>query len=277
MERNKGIHMRKFAVVTTFNKTGMDLYGQHMIDSFIQSWPADVMLYVYAEKCIPNTHGQSNVTVMDADVVLSDLQKFKTKWKNDPKANGVCPWPELRPRDSHKGFKWDAVRFSNKVYSIFHCADICNTDVLIWMDADTICHSKIDNAMINSIISETADICYLGRENKWPECGLYSINLKSQKAHEFLKEFKLVYDNAETGIFKMEEWHDSYVFAEIIKRVEPRKLNWSYGIIKGEGHPLINSVWGAYLDHLKGDRKQLGHSKSSDLVLKRTESYWRNK
>lgn len=269
--------MRQFSVVTTFNKDGLDLYGQHMIDSFVKNWPETVTLYVYAEKCIPNTHNSPNVILLDADTVLGDLQNFKTKWKGVPKANGVCPWPERRPRDSHKGFKWDAVRFSHKVYSIFHCADITTADVLIWMDADTICHSKIDTAMIDNIISETADICYLGRENKWPECGLYSINLKSHKAREFLKEFKSVYDNAETGIFAMEEWHDSYVFDEILKRVQPRKLNWSYGIINGEGHPLINSVWGAYLDHLKGDRKQLGHSKITDLVLKRTEEYWKTK
>jgi hypothetical protein len=53
-----------------------------------------------------------------------------------------------------------------------------------------------------------------------------------------------------------------------------KELNWSAGIISGEGHPLINSEWGAYLDHLKGDRKDLGRSKVKDLKIKRTETYW---
>ena len=44
---------RKFAVVTTFNQDGLDLYGQKMIDSFEQNWPNEVDLYVYAEKCTP--------------------------------------------------------------------------------------------------------------------------------------------------------------------------------------------------------------------------------
>ena len=43
----------------------------------------------------------------------------------------------------------------------------------------------------------------------------------------------------------------------------------------GEGHPLINTEWGAYLDHLKGNRKDSGRSKSKDLVVNRTEGYWR--
>ena len=54
------------------------------------------------------------------------------------------------------------------------------------------------------------------------------------------------------------------------------ELNWSKGLIKGEGHPLINSVWGAYLDHLKGARKNNGKSLRTDLIKPRTESYWRS-
>jgi hypothetical protein len=42
----------------------------------------------------------------------------------------------------------------------------------------------------------------------------------------------------------------------------------------GEGHPLINSEWGAWLDHLKGGRKTLGRSKAEDLRVSRTEPYW---
>jgi hypothetical protein len=41
--------MQKKAVVTTFNKSGYDKYGSRMIQSFIQNWPADITLYVYAE------------------------------------------------------------------------------------------------------------------------------------------------------------------------------------------------------------------------------------
>jgi hypothetical protein len=37
---------------------------------------------------------------------------------------------------------------------------------------------------------------------------------------------------------------------------------------------LINTQWGAYLDHLKGDRKSQGKSHMKDLKVKRSESYW---
>jgi hypothetical protein len=45
-------------------------------------------------------------------------------------------------------------------------------------------------------------------------------------------------------------------------------------LINGEGHPLINCEWGAYIDHLKGKRKRDGRSKLKDLVVQRKEAYW---
>jgi hypothetical protein len=91
---------------------------------------------------------------------------------------------------------------------------------------------------------------------------------------DFLNKFQKVYDDAENGIFTMAEWHDSFVFDEVRKMCQLNELDWSGHLITGEGHPLINSEWGAYLDHLKGKRKDYGKSLSADLKVKRQEGYW---
>ena len=83
-----------------------------------------------------------------------------------------------------------------------------------------------------------------------------------------------MYDDAENGIFTLDEWHDSYVFDAVRKQCALKELDWSSHLITGEGHPLINSEWGAYLDHLKGARKDLKRSKLTDLKIQRTEAYW---
>lgn len=269
--------MRKLAVVTTFNKSGLDTYGQRMIDSYEKNWPSEITLYVYAEDCTPKTT-KANVIVRDLHKESTELVNFKNKWRGVPKANGdISADPERSKRkDSFKGFKWDAIRFSHKVYSIFHCAKTIDADVLTWMDADMYCHSPIGLDFVQKMIPEGKDLCYIGRDRKWPECGLYSINLKSKKGQEFLQKFQWAYDNAEKGIFQMDEWHDSFVFDVVRKRMTLKELNWTEGLIKGEGHPLINSEWGAYLDHLKGNRKELGKSKKTDLLKPRTENYWKN-
>jgi hypothetical protein len=138
---------------------------------------------------------------------------------------------------------------------------------------------------IATMITPNMDLGYLGRKGKYPECGLYAMNLKSNIIKNFLKEFQRVYDEAENGIFLMDEWHDSYVFEQIKNKFpQMQQLDWAAhlydlrpraGATLGEGHPLINSAWGAYLDHLKGARKKLGKSSAEDLKIKRNEDYWK--
>ena len=281
MEKNK----LKIAVVTTFHGEGLEKYAQRMINTFCDNWPAEVVLHLYPEMCNPAIRDHSHVTLKRLEEV-EELMAFKNIWQGVPKANGdvsADPVRSLR-KDAGKGFKWHAVRFAHKVYAIFDCAKNTDADILVWMDADTICHSPITIQDLHRIIPADSELCYLGRKGKYSECGLYSMNLRSPNVQAFLKEFQRVYDQAEQGIFQLAEWHDSFVFDAVrVKFPQMRQLDWAahlndirprIGSSQGEGHPLINSEWGAWLDHLKGGRKKLGRSKLEDLKVKRTESYW---
>lgn len=267
---------RTISIVTTFHGPGYQKYASKMIETFLQNWPSSVKLYAYSENCAVSQTAE-NLTVLDLHNASPELVAFKQRWANVPKANGdISSLPHLMGRkDRNKSFKWDAVRFAHKVYAIFNCAKICNTDLLLWMDADMICHSPITHERIEQLCNETKDLCFLGRKGKFSECGLYSMNLKSAATQNFLKEFQRFYDDADNGIFTLGEWHDSYVFDAVRRRIPNiQELDWSSHLITGEGHPLINCEWGAYLDHLKGDRKDLGHSKKVDLRTNRNEQYW---
>ena len=276
----------KIAVVTTFHREGLEKYAQRMINTFCENWPAEVMLHLYPEECNPAIRDHSHVTLKRLEEV-EELMAFKNTWQGVPKANGdvsADPVRSLR-KDAGKGFKWHAVRFAHKVYAIFDCAKTTDADILVWMDADTICHSPITIQDLYRMIPADSELCYLGRKGKYSECGLYSMNLRSPNVQAFLKEFQRVYDQAEQGIFQLAEWHDSFVFDAVrVKFPQMRQLDWAahlndirpkIGSSQGEGHPLINSEWGAWLDHLKGGRKKLGRSKLEDLKVKRTEAYWR--
>jgi hypothetical protein len=262
----------KYTVCTTFNADGYAKYGQRMIQTFLQTWP--VNLVVYAEGCDVNETAP-NLVVRDIAMV-SELGAFKQQWRGVPRANGDVSADPVRSqrKDAGKGFKWDAVRFAHKVYSIFHCAKHTDTDWLIWMDADTVCHSAISTDDLARLCPPDKDLCFLGRRGKFSECGLYAMNLQSQRTQNFLTEFQRYYDQAEQGIFTLAEWHDSFVFDAVRKHHALIELDWSSHLITGEGHPLINSDWGAYLDHLKGKRKTTGRSPASDLKVQRTEAYW---
>jgi len=265
-------------VITTFHQKGLDEYAQRFIDSWIKNVDPRIHLRIYAEDCIPVIpHNAQNIEVRQAKDALPMLNAFKERWKDVPKANGKCPWPARRPRDHHKEFKWDAVRFANKTYAVFDAARDPNIDVLVWMDADSYVHSPITYGQLRAMLPMSQWLHYLGRNKKWPECGFYGLTLRTPGATAFLKEFERVYEEAEDGIFKMEEWHDSYVFDQVLKKIRvehPNIKDFSGHLLNGEGHPLINCELGQYFDHLKGVRKQEGRSRKRDLLAPRNEPYW---
>lgn len=279
--------MGNITVCTTFHKPGLDLYGQRFIDSFAEKVDKQINLLVYAEDCTPNNPDPEQIKVLDAKQTLPKLNAFKARWANDPRANGIPPddIKARRPRDWHKKFKWDAIRFANKVYAVF---DACerSSDWCVWMDADTFVHSNWSYDQFKNLLPNDKWLTYVGRgkgSQTWPECGFYGLNLNDTICQDFLKEFERVYQDPENGIFKLEEWHDSFVFGNILNAMKdyyPEVLDYSAEMYirtaktGGGGHPLINSVLGTWIDHMKGDRKNTKKSLPKDLMVNRTEAYW---
>jgi hypothetical protein len=277
--------MTKITVVTTFHQAGLEKYGQRLLNSFAERVDKRIKLWAYAENCDPVNPDLEQIVVLDAESQLPKLRQFKNKWKDVPTANGLCPWPARRPRDHHKAFKWDAVRFANKVYAVF---DACerNSNWVVWMDADTFVHSDWSYEQFRELLPDTSWITYVGRGSRtqsWPECGFYGLNLDSVVCREFLREFESYYEQAESKMFVQEEWHDSYIFGLILdqfKKTAPNVIDYTSEIALagattgGGGHPLINSKLGSWIDHLKGDRKDLGRSLNKDITIVRNESYW---
>ena len=285
-ERMGGQKMKNITVVTTFHKPGLDLYGQRFLDSFAERVDNRIKLLVYAEDCTPIVDPMcENIKVLDARQVLPKLVAFKERWKNDPRANGIPPddIKARRPRDWHKKFKWDAIRFANKTYAVY---DACtrSKDWCVWMDADTFVHSDWAYEDFIKLLPENAYITYVGRgkgSQTWPECGFYGMNLNHPVCHSFLEEFERMYEDADNGIFTLEEWHDSYVFGELLKKYkEFPSHDYSADMYLreaktgGGGHPLINGPLGKWIDHMKGGRKDTGKSLKKDIMVNRTEAYW---
>jgi len=279
--------MSTITVVTTFHKPGLDLYGQRYINSFAERVDKRIKLIVYAEDCVPENPDPDQITILDQQTSLPKLVQFKNIWKDVPKANGIPP-DEIKHKrkDWNKEFKWHAVRFANKVYAVFDaCARRTGTWV-VWMDADSYIHSDWSYDNFKRLLPDNKYITFVGRgkgSQTWPECGFYGLNMNHPVCHSFLEDFERMYEDADNGIFKLEEWHDSYVFGEILKKYKQFNADYDYSAqmylreakTGGGGHPLINTVLGKYMDHMKGDRKKDGRSKQSDIMVNRSEGYWR--
>jgi hypothetical protein len=281
--------MPSITVVTTFHPEGFSLYGEKFLNSFANHVDKRIKLIVYAENCNPDNPDPSRIEILEQKSALPKLVAFKERWHNVPKANGIPPdeIKRKRPKDWTKEFKWHAIRFSNKVYAVFDAAERAKKDWLVWMDADTIVHSDWSYEQFIDLLPSTSWITYVGRgkgSQTWPECGFYGMNLNDPVCRDFIKEFERMYEDAEQGIFQLEEWHDSFVFGHLLHKFKvrhPNVLDYSAEMYLreaktgGGGHPLINTKLGSWIDHMKGDRKTTGKSLQSDLMIKRTESYWK--
>jgi hypothetical protein len=274
-------------VVTTFHHEGLTTYGQRFIDSFAQRVDKNIKLIVYAEDCTPANPDPRQIIIQDAKATLLKLNVFKETWKDIPKANGNISSDPIRSKrkDSKKAFKWDAVRFANKVYAVFDACNKREGNWIVWMDADSYIHSNWSYAAFKNLLPENKYITYVGRgkgSQTWPECGFYGLNMNHPVCHSFLEEFERMYEDAEKGMFLLPEWHDSYIFGEVLKQFKQFNADYDYSAQMymseaksgGGGHPLINTELGKYMDHMKGERKKDGKSKRSDIMVNRTEAYW---
>jgi len=279
--------MSAITVVTTFHPEGYSRYGERFLDSFAKRVDKRITLIVYAEGVKPHNPDPSRIKILDQVTALPKLVAFKQRWKNIPKANGIPPddIKARRPRDWNKAFKWDAIRFANKTYAVF---DACerSKDWCVWMDADSYIHSDWSYEEFTKLLPEDKWLTYVGRgkgSQTWPECGFYGMNLNLSMCQQFLKEFERFYEDADNGIFELEEWHDSYVFGHILnlmKNIDANVHDYSADMYLreaktgGGGHPLINGPLGKFMDHMKGGRKDQGKSKPSDIMVRRNETYW---
>ena len=276
---------KQITVLTTFHPAGLSKYGQRFLDSFAARVDKRIKLLVYAEDCKPVNPDPSRIEILDAKAVLPKLNVFKAKWGNVPKANGDVSNDPVRSRrkDWNKEFKWDAVRFANKTYAVY---DACTRSKgwCVWMDADSFIHSPWEYEDFAQLLPDNAYITYVGRgkgSQTWPECGFYGMNLNHPVCHEFLKDFEAMYEDADNGIFTLDEWHDSYVFGELLKKYSEfpshdysAEMYLKEAKSGGGGHPLINGPLGKWMDHMKGGRKDTGKSQKKDIIVNRTEAYW---
>jgi hypothetical protein len=307
--------MTRYTVVTTFNQDGLDSYAQRFIDTFDQNMPIEIDLILYAENCCPKVpvSTQRNIKIIQAQEALDRLMRFKSKYATDRRATDIeyihryinnrrktwfrrlCSlgkdtehflkslW-DGKKRKRIKGsvkdcegkrYKWDFIRFSHKPYAVIDASRRVNSEILIWMDADSVVHSKVPIQFLDDLMDGRHFTCYLGRKDFHSECGWYSMRLSHQHADAFFNEFERMYEQAERGIFLLDEWHDSYVW-DHVRLWHERKYGTDNKSISGKGyftgHPLANSCLSQYFDHLKGSLKSEKGSHQKDLRANRKDS-----
>lgn len=270
----------KYTVITTFNQSGLETYGQRMIDQFEKLWPQEVELKIYAENCQPLIT-RPTTEVIDIFAASPSCVLFVEKHRNNPEANGGIGPHNSNYWDLKKSFRWQAVRFCYKVFAVQHAVLNTNSDVVIWLDADSVTHTSIPFDWIGTVCPQGFIASYLGRTDRYhSECGWIGYNIHDPLTRDFVNAVANMYINDE--IFNHGEWHDSYIWDVVRKKFRDERGAKFYdlnpepdtrGLAK---HPFINSELGRYIDHFKGDRKKSGHSRLSEMLLHQDSAYWQS-
>ena len=293
----------KIKIITSYKPGTWDKYSKRGINSMVENLPTEVDIAVYCEEPKPD-YDSDRIKWIDLNTVEPELFNFKNKHKNDPVAcgettpieGGVRRSPKAGNMDRGKGsFLWDAVRFSNKVFCVVNAVrNSADYDYVVWVDADTYTFRPMPIGFLENILPLNTMLTYLGRERfelndggKYPECGFVGYNLRHPEIQNFVKDWEQLY--VTDNVFKLLEWHDSFVFWHLSKlfrkekNIEVNDIGYAKGV-KGH-HVFVNSELGLYMDHMKGKRKQQGTSAKKDLRPPRADApadvskidYWKNR
>lgn len=233
----------KFAAVTTWAPQHWELYAKRCVETFAVHWSAAIPIWGAPDE-----------------------------WLYEH-----SPWlAAFKKRHAHRpthDYRMDAVRFAHKIAAIDLANRESTADVLIWIDADCVTHAEVTPAWLEQLLGN-GDFGYLRRTMKYPECGFMMFR-RNERGLAFIDAIVKQYSS--DALFALPEWHDSFVIDHV--RAQREQLGMlRCTSLSGSGerthHPLVNGPLGAKLDHLKGPRKDAGHSHGRDLKVSRPEPYW---
>ena len=137
--------MSSVAVVTTFAKDHINIYGKKFVESFKAY--CNYPLYIYAEDFTENDIGHK---VVDFYTAIPEHKEFKENIEQ-LKSNAST-------KESNRLRK--ALRWSYKSFSTIHALENIKTDYIVWIDADVRTLSTIPANLIEHICEKNLLMCY---------------------------------------------------------------------------------------------------------------------
>lgn len=267
----------KISFVSSMNLKLYEYYGKRFLEEFAKYSSKDIFLYIMFEGKFPDEclHIADNIVILSFGT--KSHSNFISKFGHLHEANGLriktIIEEGIKKIQIKNDYRWNAVRFSFKPFSIYQVKDFLPKDIdyLIWTDSDLRCKKNFSSIdLIEFMPDKNQIMSYLGRDGSYSECGFLGFNMKNQTTNTFLETMVNIYESGD--IFSIEQWHDSYIWDHVRKKFELEKLGL-FKDISGDGrdkeHVFMNTGLSNFFDHLKGpQRKKEGQSNSEDFLKK---------
>lgn len=263
--------MPKILAVTSFSQDGYEKYGRRMIDSFLANTNEDFGLFVFTDNDLVDvTNHSKRVSYYSLAKAMPSQLEFERRHLS-PVCHGIF-------HDKYD-YRYDAVRFSHKPAAIAAALEVVtnspdlNPEVLMWLDGDTVFKKPLSLSFIESKFKDWAHVGHFPREQNHTEAGILLFRISEENVRVFIRFFWQAYvvDN----VFLLPAWTDCHVLDVMLAGAHRdgflRSVNLGDDVSFKTQHPIVNSDWFPYVDHLKGDRKDAGASHQSDIVVKAAE------
>lgn len=242
-------------IVTSFGNIGYEVYGKHFLDTLSTNAATNIEVLVYHEGlCKEGSWYRQDI------LELSECSQFLSRHRNNlftqgKRRYGSTAWKAGALKEGYN-FRFDAYKFARKVFAIADAANRCaEGSKLFWIDADMVFKSAMSPETFHDLLKDDEGVCYLNRKPYHSECGFVGYNLQHKEVRRLISQFKDVY--ALDTFFQLKEWHDSFVFDEMLYRFKGKILERHIPHTSCSD-PVGHSELATYMTHLKGDRKFKG-------------------
>jgi hypothetical protein len=243
-----------YNIVTSLNKKYWELGSNINIRSWDENFPKHVTIHIFSEDDIPDRKTFSKrIKWYNLYKESPELVSFIEKHKNNTSMNGQADV------DENKKFKWNAIKFAHKTFSLFNIFNKTSSGSLIWLDSDVLAIDRIDDNFLKKVCPKNMLVSFLGRPTVYSECGWVYYNLDHPQGRNFLEQFEEIYSTDK--ILSMEETHDSFIFDVVRNKFDQSLcLNLNAGATSNK-HPF----------HLSSLREKLIHNKGYNKTQKQAK------
>lgn len=193
--------MPSVAVVTTFAKDHINVYGKRFVQSFKKY--CNYPLYIYAEDFKSEDIDYEVVNFYDSIPQHKEFKKNIEQLKNT-----------ANPKESNRLRK--ALRWSYKSFSTIHALENIDADYIVWIDADVITLNTVPNDLVERICESHLIMCYPQSlsEGIHIESGFVVFNKRHSNISQVVEHYKNGYHKNQ--ILTIQKPWDGYWLSELV-------------------------------------------------------------
>ena len=217
-------------VITTFSIDGYELYGQRMVNTWLQYWPSDIQLTVYTEG-FNLVEKDPRLKEIDINEACPELKIFKERSQSfiDPKNKKT------------KSRVAKAIRWSHKIYAMSHALSQ-SCDYLMFFDGDTYSKAPVPSNIAQQLVQDHLFAVHFEvlQGMSHFETGLISFNMRHKQMPLFRSELQKGYDNLE--IHRLPKPWDGFWLAFLTMKYNLDVLDLAKNTSGVFSNPLVRSI-----------------------------------